>query len=122
MSAQSERITRQLKWFRDAHGEPVIFKGVTYRCFVEEVAGAHAGEQALPRAEYGIYIAAAVPDIFDFSPLDFAPTTSITAPKESDTLTRNNRVYIITAVDYENEAADTGGFFVYALCRIVGVP
>ena len=122
MSANSARVLRQQYRFVKKRGEFVTFKGVNYRCFVKEVAGVHAGEQTLGHATYGIYLASAVPSVFDFSPLDFYPNTHVQPPMETDELTRNALIYVVTAVDYSNEDTDTGGFWCYALRKIWETP
>ena len=122
MSLRSSRITRRLQRFRNRNGENVLFNGVSYKCFVEEVSSVHAGAHALNYGTFGIYEAAAVPSIFDFNPLDFYPNTTVQPPKESDQLTRNSLIFVVTAIDYSNEDTDTDGLWVYALRKIWATP
>lgn len=122
MSAKSQRLLREQDRFIRDNGEDVLFKGGSYRCFVQEISGAHAGEQALSHTAYGIYIASSVPSRFDFAPKDFFPFTSVQPPMETDELTRNKLIYVVTAVNYDNEDDDTVIFWCYALRKIWETP
>lgn len=118
MSQVSERLQRQLEAFRNTYGELVEFNGVEYRCFVEEVTGAKAGQQGVSQATFGVFVASTAPAIFDFNPRDFAPWTEVQQPGQGDELIRNGLIYVVTSFDFENVDTDTDGFYCYAMRKI----
>lgn len=122
MSKQSEKIAAIKQRHRQRYGEDIILRGVVYRCRTVEATGAKAGETAIPRGVYGIYIAASVPRLFDFSPADFAPTTNILPPIEGEEVTRNALIYVLATVDYENVDTDTVSIYCYGLRKIWNIP
>jgi hypothetical protein len=122
VSTYSQRILKQRQRYRKLRGEWILFGGKEYKVFVESVSGAQAGEQAVPRETYSIYIASTDPSLFDFDPLDFAPNTAIQPPTEGSEFTRNNLIYVCSNVRYENEDTDTIGLLCDCLRKIWATP
>ena len=110
-----------LKAVRVTYGETVTFRGLPYRVTTKAVAGAKAGEQAVPRGVFGVFVADTSPRSYNFTPTDFAPTTNVPPPIEGEEITRNGLVNVITAVDYINVDTDTVAIICYALRKVWGI-
>lgn len=121
MSEMSANLARQLYRFRQETGVPITFRGKTFRVRTEEVSGAKAGAQAVPQKTLGIYLAAAAPRMFYFSPQDFAPTTDEPLPQERETVIYSGLEYVLTHPDADAVGDDTVGLPMYGLRNIAGI-
>ena len=92
MSKDSAAMVLSLKAVRVTYGETVTFRGLPYRVTTKAVAGAKAGEQAVPRGVFGVFVADTSPRSYNFTPTDFAPTTNVPPPIEGEEITRNGLV------------------------------
>ncbi len=117
MSTATENARLQLEAFRTAQsGTPVVFRGETLYARVEDVAGAKAGEQGVPRGGLSQYIADTVPKAFIFNFSDFAPNTDRQLPDvESETepeyIGYLGWSYMITAVTANTAGGGDGTAF-----------
>jgi len=115
LSQQMQRISDK---FRKREGTPVVFKGATYYVTTEEVSGAKAGEQGVPRAGLGANIAATSPRVFVFSATAFKPYTAVDPPVNGDIIVFHSWDYYVTHPDVEDTSTDTTSILIYALRQI----
>jgi hypothetical protein len=119
MSALSELLAETQDYLRREIGQTVTFNGVDYLVTTEQVSGALAGEQGVPRVGLGVDIASTAPRVFVFSPFDFVPYTAVAPPQNGNILVWCGWNYRVTAPDLENMSTDTIGILIYALRAII---
>jgi hypothetical protein len=119
MSTLSAGLAKTLKVFQKLTGQTVTFNGVDYTLInTEQVSGALAGEQGVPRLGLGVDIASTAPRLFVFSPFDFAPYTDVAPPQNGNFLVWCGWNYRVTNPDLSNMSTDTLGILIYALRAI----
>ena len=98
---------------RRVHGSQVTFNGQTYWVFTAQTPGNTAGTQALDQAKFGVMLANAAPRLFDFSPIDFMPYTTVDPPVDGSVIQYVAWNYLITHPDVSNVGLNTEGLVMY---------
>lgn len=112
MSGIGTSYARQKARSRRQFGTTILLQGGPFPCFTEEAATDKVGLGFLSRLSLGTYSARADGRLFDLSPSDFAPTTSVPRPPEGAVGVWEGRVYRLTHVT----AAPVGGVDAKLLC------
>lgn len=105
---------------RERNGTAVLFNGATYYVYAKKSTMSDTGASDLKADVFGVFLAAAAPRVFNFSPLDFAPFTVVEPPQEGAVVVWMGWNYLITKPDVSNLGDSTVDLLMYGFRMIDG--
>lgn len=98
---------------RENYGSTIAYLGQPYRCIASRVSTREAGIEAILAEGLQAYAGASDPHVFNLTPGDFAPTTSVVPPDARSLLVWHGRSYTVSRSSYD-DVGETRGLLVYA--------
>jgi len=98
---------------RENFGSQIVYAGATLNVIASRVSAREAGIEAILAEGLQVYAGAADPHVFNCTPTDFAPTTSLAPPDARNLLVWHGRSYTVSRSSYD-DVGRTRALLVYA--------
>jgi hypothetical protein len=96
-------------------------EGPPFRVITKPVAENLTGGKEVPVATLSVLIASLDSRVFEFSPVDFDPYTTLRPPKEKDIVNWHTFDYFLSHVTYGDDGPDTLTIYCYGLRMVTAL-